>query len=177
MPQFIELYRPLRPQIKAVKNGLALPWDGTVTNIRYDKYSVLRAYEYRKKMLDYYLEAVEGERCLNLEPRLDMEPDRQKAAAISHSYRGFVGCNGCQSRQRSIHGTGWWLCLCSRKLVGKRRCRGHTDGSAHGLPAIARHQKIYSQARRVDEGLSAGCRTKIECVCISQSHGVLHPQM
>jgi hypothetical protein len=117
---FIELYNPLRPQIKAIKNGLALPWDGTVFNVDYDKQSVPRAYEYREKMLDRYLEAVEGMHCLGLEPRLDVEKwngrawERgQEASAITAALTGgMLGAMGAKAETEAfMEQVGGYVCV------------------------------------------------------------------
>ena len=108
MAHFIELYQPLRPQIQTIRSGLALP-DGTESTMDYDKRSVQRAYEYRKKMLDQYLDAVEGVHCLSLEKSIGKETAAPITAAVAGAMLGAMGAKA--EAEAFMEQVGGYVCV------------------------------------------------------------------
>ncbi len=92
---FIELTASLRPQMKAVRLGWEMcnrdniPWN--CWGVEYDKQSVPRAYEYRQKTLEHYLDADRGQRCLEYE-----ELTAAMAAGIVGAMLGALGAKNEQ---------------------------------------------------------------------------------
>lgn len=106
---FIELYKPLLPQIRAIKSGLDLPYDGTECSIDYDKRWVQRAYEYRQKMLGHYLDAVKGLHCLSLEEWLEPQEAAPITAAITGAMLGAMGAKA--DAEAFMEQVGGYVCV------------------------------------------------------------------